>query len=118
VAAEQALTGAGLPNLRVLDGGMLAWQADGGPVTHGRPRWELERQVRLVAGGIVLAAVLGSLLVPGLQWAAAAIGAGLAIAALNDTCAMGALLAKAPWNRGPRQDIRTIIAQLTGAARP
>lgn len=114
--AERALAGAGLPNLRVLDGGMLAWTAAGGAVTRGRATWELERQVRLVAGGIVALSVLGSLLVPGLQWVAAAIGAGLAIAALTNTCAMGALLARLPYNRGPRQDPTTIIGQLAGAA--
>jgi rhodanese-related sulfurtransferase len=32
VRAEQALTEAGLPNLRVLSGGMLAWQATGAPI--------------------------------------------------------------------------------------
>jgi len=94
VQAEGALAEAGLPNLRVLDGGMLAWQASGAPVTRGRPRWELERQVRLVA---------------------AALGAGLAVAAVTDTCAMGALLAKLPYNRGPRQDITTVLARLGGA---
>jgi rhodanese-related sulfurtransferase len=113
--ADQALTEAGLPNLRILDGGIVAWQTAGAPLTRGRPRWELERQVRLVAGAIVLAAVLASIAVPALKWLAAAIGAGLAVAALTDTCAMGALLAKAPWNRGPRQDITTVVAQLTGA---
>lgn len=115
VQAEGALAEAGLPNLRVLDGGMLAWQASGAPVTRGRPRWELERQVRLVAGGVVVLSVLGSVIVPGLQWVAAALGAGLAVAAVTDTCAMGALLAKLPYNRGPRQDITTVLARLGGA---
>jgi len=69
--AEQTLTQAGLPNVKILDGGMLAWQAAGAPVNRGRPRWDLERQVRLLAGSIVLASVLGSLVVPGLQWLAA-----------------------------------------------
>lgn len=115
--AEHALAEAGLPNLRVLAGGMLAWDAAGGPVTRGRATWELERQVRLVAGGIVLLSVLGSLVVPGMQWLAAAIGAGLAVAALTNTCAMGALLAKLPYNRGPRQDPATVIAQLAGSSR-
>lgn len=114
--AGDALADAGLATLRVLEGGMLAWSATGGDVTRGRVTWELERQVRLVAGGIVLVSVLGSLLVPGLQWLAAAIGAGLAIAALTNTCAMGALLAKLPYNRGPRQDPATIIGQLAGPA--
>ncbi|MGW7410120.1 rhodanese-like domain-containing protein [Streptomyces sp. NPDC054833] len=34
--AEQALAEAGLPDLRVLDGGMVAWEASGAPVNGGR----------------------------------------------------------------------------------
>jgi rhodanese-related sulfurtransferase len=111
--AGQTLADAGLPNLKVLDGGMLAWQRQAAaPVRSGRPRWDLERQVRLVAGGIVLAGVIGSLLVPGLQWVAALMGAGLAVAALTNTCAMGMLLARLPYNRRGTCDLDTIVGQL------
>jgi rhodanese-related sulfurtransferase len=44
----QALAGAGLPNPRILQGGLAEWQSAGAPVRTGRQRWELERQVRLV----------------------------------------------------------------------
>ncbi|MFN2494593.1 MAG: rhodanese-like domain-containing protein [Pseudonocardiaceae bacterium] len=67
--AEQALAAAGLPNLRVLDGGITAWQAA---------------------------------------------GAGLTVAAVTDTCALGMLLAKLPYNRGPRTDLDTVVTTLTG----
>jgi rhodanese-related sulfurtransferase len=99
--AERALAEAGLPGVHVLDGGITAWQASGAPVNRGRAAWDLERQVRLVAGTLVLAGVLGGLAVPALRWLAAAIGAGLTIAALTNTCAMGMLLARLPFNRGP-----------------
>jgi rhodanese-related sulfurtransferase len=112
--AEQALTGVGLPNLKVLDGGMLAWQASNAPVKQGRQRWDLERQVRLVAGSIVLVSVLGSVFVPGLKWVAAFIGAGLTFAALTNTCAMGMMLGKLPYNRGASCDLDTIVGQLRG----
>jgi rhodanese-related sulfurtransferase len=113
--AEQTLAEAGLPNIRVLDGGMLAWQTANAPVNRGRPRWDLERQVRLVAGTIVLLSVVGSLLVPGSQWIAAFVGAGLAVAALTNTCVMGMLLAKLPYNRGTAScDLNTIVGQLRG----
>jgi rhodanese-related sulfurtransferase len=114
--AGQSLAQAGLPNLRILDGGMLAWQVANAPVNLGRPRWDLERQVRLVAGAIVLVSILASIAVPGLKWFAAAIGAGLAIAALTNTCAMGMLLAKLPYNRGARCDLDSIVGQLRGPA--
>ncbi len=113
--AGQSLAQAGLPNLRILDGGMLAWQAAHAPVNLGRPRWDLERQVRLVAGAIVLASILASIAVPGLKWIAGAIGAGLAVAALTNTCAMGMLLAKLPYNRGARCDLDSIVGQLRAA---
>ncbi|MEV7236638.1 rhodanese-like domain-containing protein [Streptomyces sp. NPDC051020] len=110
--AEAALAEAGLPNLRVLDGGMIAWEAAGGSVNYGSDRWDMERQVRLVAGSIVLTTGLAGLLVPGIHLIGTAVGAGLTYAALSNSCAMGMLLAKLPYNRGPRTDIRTVIAAL------
>ncbi|PWU45732.1 sulfurtransferase [Micromonospora globispora] len=110
--AEQALAGVGLPNLKVLNGGMLAWQAANAPIRQGKQRWDLERQVRLVAGSIVLASVLGSVFVPGLKWVAGFIGAGLTFAAVTNTCAMGMMLGKLPYNRGASCDLDTIVGQL------
>jgi rhodanese-related sulfurtransferase len=115
VQAEQSLGAAGLPNVMVLDGGMMAWQASGGPVNRRRQRWDLERQVRLVVGVIVLMSILGSLLVPGLEWIAALLGAGLTVAALTNTCALGMLLARLPYNRGASCDLDTIVGQLREA---
>lgn len=112
--AEEALAGVGLPGLRVLDGGMVAWESAGAPVNRGRPTWELERQVRLVAGGIVAASILGSVKVPALKWVAGAIGAGLTGAALTNTCAMGMALAKMPWNRTASPcDVDELVAALS-----
>ncbi|MBH5334089.1 rhodanese-like domain-containing protein [Streptomyces pactum] len=110
--AGQALAGAGLPGLRVLDGGMVAWEEAGAPVNRGPERWDMERQVRLVAGSVVLASGLVGVLVPGVHLIGTAVGAGLTYAALSNTCAMGVLLSKLPYNRGPRPDIRTVIAEL------
>ncbi|MFI7575735.1 rhodanese-like domain-containing protein [Micromonospora sp. NPDC049497] len=113
--AEQALAEIGLPNLKVLNGGMLAWQATKAPIKQGKQRWDLERQVRLVAGSIVLASVLGSVFVPGLTWVAGFIGAGLTFAAVTNTCAMGMMLGKLPYNRGASCDLESIVGQLRGA---
>jgi rhodanese-related sulfurtransferase len=110
--AEQSLAQAGLPNLRILAGGMMAWQSTAAPINRGKGRWDLERQVRLVAGSIVLAAVLGSVFVPGLKWVAGLMGAGLTFAAVTNTCAMGMLLGKLPYNRGASCDLDSIVAQL------
>ncbi|MFJ2932543.1 rhodanese-like domain-containing protein [Streptomyces sp. NPDC087219] len=110
--AEQALAGAGLPNLRVLDGGVNAWEAAGAPVNRGPERWDMERQVRLVAGSVVLTTGLVGVLVPGVHLIGTAIGAGLTFAALSNSCMMGVLLSKLPYNRGPRPDVRSVIAEL------
>jgi rhodanese-related sulfurtransferase len=110
--AEGALASAGLPNLHVLDGGIAAWESAGGDVIRGDGTWDLERQVRLVAGSIVLTGVLVSTVVPQTKWISAGIGAGLTAAALTDTCAMGMLLSKLPYNRRNMPDPETVFAQL------
>ncbi len=110
--AEQTLAEIGMPNVHILDGGILAWEAVAAPIKRGRSRWDIERQVRLVAGTLVLAGVVGSLAVPGLQWVSAAVGAGLAGAALTNTCLMGVLLAKLPFNEGVNCDIDTVVSHL------
>ncbi|WCN84010.1 rhodanese-like domain-containing protein [Micromonospora sp. LH3U1] len=113
--AEHSLAGVGLPNLKVLDGGIMAWQAANAPINHGAPRWDLERQVRLVAGSIVLVSVIGSVFVPQLKWVAGFIGAGLTFAAVTNTCAMGMMLGKLPYNRGASCDLDTIVGHLRGS---
>jgi len=110
--AQEALAAAGLPNLHLLEGGMQAWQAAGGAVNRGRQKWDIERQVRLVAGSVVLGSILASTRVPGAKWVAAALGTGLTAASLTNSCAMGAALSKLPYNRGASVDPAEAIAQL------
>lgn len=115
--AQETLRDAGLTNVQILDGGITAWEAEGFAVNRGAQRWDLERQVRLVAGSIVLTSILGSIAAPKLKWVAGAIGGGLTFAALSNTCAMGMLLSKLPYNRGAACDAPTIVAQLVDANR-
>lgn len=112
--AEQALSDAGLGNVHILEGGMDAWEVNGFAVRRGTQRWDLQRQVRFVAGMIVALAILASIAVPGLKWVAFAMGAGLAVAAATNSCLMGMMLAKLPYNRGPACDPRALVAQLAG----
>jgi rhodanese-related sulfurtransferase len=113
--AEETLRKAGLTNVHVLDGGIAAWIGKGLPVNRGAQRWDLERQVRLAAGSLVTLSILVSIVIPGAKWLAFAIGAGLTFAALTNTCAMGMLFARLPYNRGASCDVSTVVAQLVDA---
>lgn len=115
--AEDALRTAGLGNVHVLDGGIGAWESQGFSVNRGARRWDLQRQVRFVAGTIVALSILASILVPGLKWLAFVMGAGLSITAVTNTCLMGMMLAKLPYNRGPACDAESVVAQLVGSGR-
>jgi len=85
----------------LLEGGTKAWSAAGLPLVRSvKSRWSLERQVRLIAGLLVVTGVALSILVhPAFAGLAAFLGLGLAFAGATDICAMGMLLAKMPWNR-------------------
>jgi rhodanese-related sulfurtransferase len=112
--AEQRLAAAGMSNVRVLEGGMVGWDRMGGDVNRGRARWDIERQVRLVAGAIVLTFVIASIAIPALRFVAGAVGLGLVVAALTNTCVMGSLLGKLPYNRSTSCDVTAVVDQLTG----
>jgi rhodanese-related sulfurtransferase len=110
--AQQLLQGSGVTGGTVLEHGIADWEGQGYDVNRGEQRWDLERQVRLVAGSIVLSAVVGSVAVPRLKWLAAAIGGGLTYAAISNTCAMGTALSKLPYNRGASTDAETVLSRL------
>lgn len=98
--ACERLQAAGL-NVRNVEGGTTAWEAEGLPVERsGRKVISLERQVRIAAGLLVLTGVLlGFLLHPALFGLAGFVGGGLVFAGITDWCGMGMLMAKMPWNQ-------------------
>ena len=84
----------------VVEGGTEAWDAAGLPVERGKQTMSLERQVRIAAGTlVVIGVVLGWLVHPLFLILSAFVGSGLVFAGVTDTCGMGMLLAKMPWNR-------------------
>jgi rhodanese-related sulfurtransferase len=115
--AAELLQSVGVADGRVLENGITDWEGQGFEVNRGVQRWDLERQVRLVAGSIVLSSVLGSIAVPRLKWLAAAIGGGLTYAAVSNTCAMGTALSKLPYNRSASADAETVLSQLSSGRR-
>ena len=98
-ACEQ-LTAAGFTNVINVVGGTDAAAAAGVPVVRNRKVMSLERQVRIAAGTLVLTgAILSATVHPGFIWLSGFVGAGLIFAGITDTCGMGMMLAKMPWNR-------------------
>jgi rhodanese-related sulfurtransferase len=87
-ACEKFLA-AGFSNVINVEGGTLACAEHGLPVVRGRKATSLERQGSL----------LGWLLHPAFVALAAFVGAGLVFSGVTDTCGMGLLLARMPWNQ-------------------
>ncbi|MFO0842034.1 MAG: rhodanese-like domain-containing protein [Gemmataceae bacterium] len=82
-------------------GGTQAWEQAGLEVVRGRKAVSLERQVRIAAGALVLLGAGLGLLHPAFNGLALFVGAGLVFAGVTDTCGMGLVLARMPWNRRP-----------------
>ena len=98
-ACEKFLA-AGFANVVNVEGGTRAWAECGLPVARGQKAISLERQVRIAAGALVLVgAALGYFVHPAFVGLSAFVGAGLLFSGLTDTCGMGLLLARMPWNR-------------------
>ena len=97
--AAEKIEKAGVNAVSVIDGGMNAWEAAGLPVQRGRTMMSLERQVRIAAGILVLSGVVLGYFVHPLFYALSGfVGAGLIFAGITDTCGMGLILARMPWN--------------------
>lgn len=110
--ACDVLTEAGHRTPVLLTGGMNAWQGAGGASNALQGKWSLERQVRFVAGSLVFLSVVASLAWEPARFFAGAVGAGLVFASVTNTCAMGMMLAKLPYNRGSSCAIDTAVDNL------
>lgn len=91
---------AGYANVINIEGGTSACAEAGVPVVRGQKAISLERQVRIAAGSLVLMGViLGSTVHHYFFGLSGFVGAGLVFAGITDTCGMGMLLARMPWNQ-------------------
>ncbi|MDF1699700.1 MAG: DUF2892 domain-containing protein [Planctomycetota bacterium] len=100
--ARTTLAPLGISGLTVIDGGIEAYVARGGDAVKGKGAISLERQVRIAAGALVALGVgLGTFVHPAFYGLAGFVGLGLVFAGVTNTCAMGMLIARMPWNRAP-----------------
>lgn len=98
--ACRKLSDAGITNVVNVDGGTNACIEVGVPVVRGKKTMSLERQVRIAAGAlVVVGAVLSIVHHPYWVGLSGFVGAGLMFAGITDTCGMGMLLARMPWNQ-------------------
>ena len=99
--ACQRFAEAGIGDAYSVAGGTAAWEKLGLPVVRGSGHViPLERQVRIVAGSLVLLGCLLAWLVqPEFIALSAVVGAGLVFAGITDICGMALLLGKMPWNQ-------------------
>ena len=100
-AMRLAAKAAGACEAFILEGGLEAWKKAGLPVAvdRGQPL-DLQRQVQIGAGSLILVGVaLGLLVSPWFYAVAAFVGAGLITAGVTGFCGMARLLMRAPWNK-------------------
>ena len=98
--AAEALEGKGFTNLSVMEGGVNQWKSEGLPVKEGKGVMSLERQVRIAAGALVaIGAALAWSVSPAWVILPGFVGCGLVFAGITDTCGMGMMMAKMPWNK-------------------
>ncbi|MGJ8676151.1 MAG: rhodanese-like domain-containing protein [Akkermansiaceae bacterium] len=98
--AAEMLSRAGGQSLHVIEGGIVAWKAEGCPVLENKSVMSLERQVRIAAGLLVFSgSVLALVFNQNWLFLPAFVGAGLMFAGISNTCGMGMMIAKMPWNR-------------------
>jgi rhodanese-related sulfurtransferase len=85
----------------LLEGGLDAWKQAGLPVLADRSQpLELQRQVQIAAGSMVLLGVLlGAAVSPWFYVLPGFAGAGLVFAGVSGFCGMARLLVRMPWNR-------------------
>lgn len=98
--AAQKLEAAGHEQVYVVDGGTDAAIKAGLPIIRDQGCISIERQVRIAAGALVFTgAILGLAVHYGFFGIPIFVGAGLVFAGVTDTCGMGMMLAKCPWNQ-------------------
>lgn len=98
--AADMLLQAGIQSVKIMEGGITRWQSEKYPVIKGETVISLERQVRTIAGSLVLSGIIMAWLVHGaFIWISIWVSCGLIFAGMTDNCLMGMLLMKLPYNK-------------------
>jgi rhodanese-related sulfurtransferase len=98
--AADMLIQSGIKDVKVLDGGMVRWQKEGLSVEKGVGGMSIERQVRIIAGSLILFGLAMAVYVHAAFIAITIfVGCGLIYAGVTDNCLTGMLLMKLPYNR-------------------
>lgn len=99
-AANQLLQN-GFADVAHLAGGIEGWKQDGlTTIVSKSLRISLFRQIQIVAGSLVLiGSVLGYFVSSNYLLLSTFVGGGLVVAGITDTCALGMLLSKLPYNK-------------------
>jgi rhodanese-related sulfurtransferase len=99
--ACEKLLAAGVTNVINVDGGTMACATAGVPIIRGKSAIPLNCQVQIITGLTVVAGTIAALATANLYWLSLpmVMGAGLVFSGLTNTCAMGTMLARMPWNQ-------------------
>lgn len=91
----------GIPEVYILEGGLTGWKAAGFATNIDRSKpIEMQRQVQIAAGSLVLTGLLLAYLVsPWFLALPAFVGTGLVFAGVSGWCGMAKVLGAMPWNR-------------------
>lgn len=106
--ACERLLAAGLTNIVNVEGGTQACVAANLPVVRGKKAISLERQVRIISGIMGIVGVVGYFLNPWFLVLPAMVGAGMLHSGITDTCLMGTMLGRMPWNQVKEQSQRCV----------
>ena len=95
------LRGCGIPEVYILEGGLTGWKAAGLETSIDRSKpIEMQRQVQIAAGSLVLIGLAcASLVSPWFIALSAFVGGGLVFAGISGWCGMAKVLGAMPWNR-------------------
>ncbi len=94
----------GSKKVEVMIGGIVAYDGEGHRMVLGTQKWDIERQVRFIAGLLILAGVaLGYLVSSYFFLLSGAVGLGLIFASITNSCTMGMILMKLPYNKSSKQ---------------